>query len=131
MSEAEPRMASRPPRFLADENLEGDIVRGALRKRPSMMFLTAREAGTLHLDDPDVLRRAQDLDLILITHDRKTMPTHLAELLMGLQEGEHCPGVFIVSQEGYSIGETIECILEIYDLSAHDEWRDQIRNLPL
>jgi hypothetical protein len=131
VSEPEPRAIPRPPRFLADENLEGAIVHGARRKRPGMVFLTASEAGTRHLDDPDVLRRARELDLILITHDRKTMPHHFAELLMRLQEGEHCPGIFILTQKRYSIGQIIEFIVELYDLSSHDEWRDQIGALPL
>ncbi len=131
MSEAEWRTVSRPPRFLADENLDVDIVRGARHKRPGLVFFTAREAGTLYLDDPEVLLRAQERDLILITHDRKTMPTHFAELLMGLQEDAHCPGVFIVTKERYSIGEIIDFILEVNDLSSHDEWRDQINSLPL
>lgn len=87
----------RPPRFLADEDLDADIVRGVRRARPGLEFLTAAEAGTLHFDDLAVLRRAKDLDLILITHDRKTMPRHFGEALMSLRAGESLPGMFMVT----------------------------------
>lgn len=121
----------RPPRFLADEDFDADIVRGVKRRRPGLEFLTAAEAGTLHLDDPLVLRRARERDLILITHDRRTMPRYFGELLMELREGESSPGMFIVTQGAHPLGEIIDAIVEVYDLSSHDEWRNQIRDLPL
>ncbi len=122
---------SGPPRFLADENLEKAIVDGVKRKRPAIIFRTASEVGTLRLSDQDVLLRAKELDLILISHDRRTMYTHFAELLMHLEEHEASPGVFLVSQERYPLGKIIEAIVDVYDLSEHDEWRNQIRELPI
>ncbi len=59
------------------------------------------------------------------------MYDHFAAFLMGLWQGEHCPGVFVVSQDRYSIGQIIEFIVEIYDLSSADEWTDRIVRLPL
>lgn len=131
MSTSEPMNIPRPPRFLADEDFDEDVVRGVKRKRPGIEFLTAAEARTLHLEDPAVLRRARELDLILITHDRKTMPRHFGDLLMELREGETSPGMFMVTQDAHSLGEIIDAIVEVYDLSGHDEWRNQIRDLPL
>ena len=64
---------SKPPRFLADENLEKAIVDGAKRRRPGIIFRTATEADTLRLSDQEVLLRVKELDLILISHDRRTM----------------------------------------------------------
>jgi hypothetical protein len=120
-----------PPRFLADEHIGAAIVRGARRKRPALVFLAAKEAGTLHLGDPELLERAKELGLILVTHDSATMYDHFAAFLMGLGPSEHCPGVFVVSQERYSIGQIIDFIVEIYDLSTADEWIDRIVRLPL
>jgi Domain of unknown function (DUF5615) len=122
---------SRPPRFLADENLEKAIVDGVRRRRPDITFRSASEVGTLRLSDQDVLLRAKALDLILISHDRRTMYTHFADLLTRLDKHETSPGVFLVSQERYTIGEIIEFIIEVYDLSEHDEWRNQIREFPV
>ncbi len=112
---------SGPPRFLADENLEKAIVDSVKRKRPAIIFRTAREVGTLRLSDQDVLLRAKELDLILISHDRRIMYTHFAELLMHLGEHEASPGVLLVSHERYTIGEIIDFIVDVYDLSEHVE----------
>jgi hypothetical protein len=131
VSEHETRKLPRPPRFLADEHLDSDIVRGARRKRPGIVFLTAAEAGTRTMSDPELLERARVLDVILISHDRSTMYDYFADLLMRLPEGEHSPGVFLITQKRYSIGQIIEFIVELFDLSNHEEWRDQIGNLPL
>lgn len=131
MSETAQRIAPRPPRFLADENLNGAVVRGARRKRPGMVFLTASEAGTRHLSDPEVLQRAKELDLILISHDRATLDNYFAEFLMRLPEGEYSPGLFLITQQRYSIGQIIEFILEVYDASSHEEWRNLNETLPL
>jgi hypothetical protein len=120
-----------PPRFLADENLENAIIIGLRQKRPGMTILTAHEAGVIGLKDPELLQRAKELDLILITHDRKTMYDHFADFLMRLSPGEHSPGVLLVSQTKHSIGQIISFILEVYDLSRHEEWRDLPTSLPL
>lgn len=119
------------PRFLADENLEFAITQGVRRQRPDVTFLTANDAKTVSLDDPQVLSRARELDLILVSHDSRTMYDHFAAFVLGLLPGEYCPGVLLVSQERYSIGQIIEFLIDIYDLSSHDEWRGQIARLPL
>ena len=95
------------------------------------MFFTAKDAGTLHFGDLQVLERAKELSLILVTHDIATMYDHFANFLMNLPQGEHCPGVFVVSQERYSIGQIIDFIVEISDLSTDEEWVDRIVRLPL
>jgi hypothetical protein len=120
-----------PPRFLADENLETAIVEGVERKRPNCVFFTADEAGIRNLPDDLVMRRAQELDLILVSHDRRTMYDHFATFLMSLGADQHTPGVFLVSQERFGLGQIIDFIVEIYDLSDHTEWRERIMDLPL
>jgi hypothetical protein len=119
------------PRFLADENLESAIVQGVRLQRPEITLLTAKEAETLSLDDRQVLSQAQALDLILISHDSRTMYNHFAAFLMSLAPDEHSPGVLLVSQERYSIGQIISFIVEVYDLSSHQEWANRIVRLPL
>lgn len=119
------------PRFLADENFEVAIVQGVKRQRPDCIFLTADEAGIRNLPDDLVLRRAQELDLILISHDRRTMYDHFATFLMSLDTDQHTPGVLLVSQERFSFGQIIDFIVEIFDLSDHFEWQDRIVDLPL
>lgn len=101
------------------------------RKRPAITFLTAAEAGTLHLSDPEVLQHAKDLDLILVSHDRRTLYGHFAVFLQSLPPGEHSPGMLLVSQETYRLGQIIAFLLEVYDLSHHEEGRDLPTSLPL
>lgn len=59
------------------------------------------------------------------------MYDHSATFLTNLPEGACSPGIFLVSQERYSIGQMIGFLVEIYDLSSHEEWRNLIVDLPL
>ena len=122
--------APSPPRFLADEDFHGDIVAGLRRANPAIDILSAAQAETLGLKDPDVLIRAKDLNRILLSHDRRTMPAHFYAFLAQLATGEHSPGVMLISQE-IAIGEAIQAVLLIWKCSRHDEWPDMLVRLPL
>lgn len=119
-----------PPRFLADENFNHDVVVGLRRARPAMDILTAPEAGTLHMPDPDVLVWAATHDRILLSHDKRTMPDHFYRFLALLAPGEHSPGVLLLTQN-LAIGKSIAAVVEIWELSTHQEWRDLLTRLPL
>lgn len=121
---------SGPPRFLADEDFRYDIVVGMRRAQPSIDVLTASEAKTLGLSDPDVLAWARAHDRILITHDKRTMPDHFYRLVTDLAADEHCPGVMLISQD-LAIGVAISALLDIWALSSHEEWRDVLTRVPL
>src|SRR5271165_5275476 len=81
-------------RFLADADLNADIVEGVCRREPSVDFLTARKANLLSKPDPDVLELAANLGRLLVTHDRHSMPAHFRELL----KTRHSPGILIIPQ---------------------------------
>jgi hypothetical protein len=118
------------PRFLTDEDFNQSIVMGLRRARPQMDIPTLQAAGMLHSPDPVVLEFAKEQDRILLSHDLHTMPDHFATLLVGLPAGEHSPGVILVPQET-PIGTAIQWILEIWEASRHEEWRDLPTRLPL
>lgn len=63
-------------RFQADADLNEDIVLGLTRLEPEVNFQTASEAGLRELPDTEVLSRAAQDNRTLVTHDRRTMPTH-------------------------------------------------------
>ncbi len=42
-------------RFLTDENLNADIVRGLRLRHPDLDILTVRDAGLAGVDDPEIL----------------------------------------------------------------------------
>ncbi|MEK6299862.1 MAG: DUF5615 family PIN-like protein [Acidobacteriota bacterium] len=63
-------------RFLADQNFDGDIVRGLLRSIPNLDIVTAHEQDLSEAPDPDLLEWAASHERVVLTHDRRTMPDH-------------------------------------------------------
>ena len=114
------------PRFQADADLNHRIVLGLRRREPAVDFLDARGGGLISADDATVLRIAAESGRILISHDRKTIPGHLARFL----ESQSSPGVIIVSQ-ALDIGPAIEDLLIIWAASDAIEWRNQLGFVPL
>ena len=43
-------------RFLADQNFDGDIARGLLRRIPDLDVVTAHQANLSEAPDPDLLK---------------------------------------------------------------------------
>ncbi len=68
-------------RFQADNDLNRLIVSATYRYEPAIDFQTAQQAGLDDLDDQRVLQRAAAEDRILVSHDKRTMPRHLAAFL--------------------------------------------------
>jgi len=111
----------------ADENFNNNIVRGLLRKNPSLDIVRIQDAGLSGADDPAVLEWAAREGRILLTHDVATI-THYA--YQRVKSGQHMPGVFEVSLYA-PIGIIIEDILILAEYSFDSEWEDQIGYLPL
>jgi predicted nuclease of predicted toxin-antitoxin system len=89
-------------RLAADENFNGDIVRGLLRRNPKLDIVRVQDVGLSGADDPSVLKWAADQGRIVVTHDISTLAKHLqvldALLLCGASMCESsgctvCPGV--------------------------------------
>jgi len=79
-------------RLLADENFNGDIVRGLSSRQPDLDLVRVQDVGLGGADDPDVLAWAADNSRIVLTHDRATMSDHAYERAAA---GEGMAGVFI------------------------------------
>jgi len=114
------------PRFQADADFNQKIVLGLRRRERAVDFQDAHAAGVIGLPDPDVLHKAADLGRTLISHDRKTMPTHLTRFL----DSRSSPGLIIVPQD-LDIGLAIEDLLLIWAASDAEEWTDKVEFLPL
>lgn len=82
-------------RYQADADLNEDIVAGVQRRAPEIDFQTAGEAELENLSDPEVLALAAQEGRILVTHDRRTMPTHFGQFI----EKHKSPGLLIISQK--------------------------------
>jgi hypothetical protein len=80
-------------RFLADADLNHDIVKGVLRREPGIDFRVAIGGELRGLNDREALALAASENRILVSHDRKTMPRAFAQFVRATSS----PGVFIIS----------------------------------
>jgi hypothetical protein len=78
------------------------------------------------LSDPEVLLLAAQEGRILISHDRRTMPTHFGQFI----ENHESPGLIIISQNAELLMVIDELIL-IWSASEAEEYVNSIRALPI
>ena len=114
-------------RFLADEDLDADIIQGLRTREPAMDILDVKTAGLQGMGDPALLELAAQQDRVLITHDRNTMTRHSRDRL---DAGKPTARVLILPQQSAAIGEIIESLLLVWAASEAEEWRNQIVYLP-
>lgn len=113
--------------LLADENFNGDIVRGLLLRQPGLDIIRVQDIGLAGADDPDILAWAGENNRIVITHDRATM----ADYAYGrVAAGEGMQGVFILNDR-FPVGQAIQEILLMIACSELAGWRGRVVHLPL
>ena len=113
-------------RFLADADLNHDVVKGVLRREPMIDFRIAAGGELRGLSDPEVLALAASEGRILVSHDRKTMPRAFAEFVSAISS----PGAFIISQKVDHLT-AIEALPLVWAASDAEEWANHICTLPL
>ncbi len=114
-------------RFLADEDFNGHIVRGLLRREPALDIVRVQEVGLMGQADSILLAWAEHEGRVLLTHDVSTMTDHAYERM---RRGHRVAGVIEVPQS-LAIGQAIEDILLIASLSSGEELENQVQYLPL
>jgi hypothetical protein len=114
-------------RLAADENFNNDIVRGIIRRNPTIDIVRVQDASLSGADDPTVLEWAAQTQRVLLTHDVETITLYAYERV---RAGQPMPGVFEVSRS-IPIGQAIEDIMLIAECSLEGEWEGQVRYLPL
>lgn len=67
-------------RFLADENLNNQIVRGVLRRNSNIDIVRVQDVGLTEIDDATVLQWAAQNVRVVLTHDVATMTNFAYEL---------------------------------------------------
>jgi predicted nuclease of predicted toxin-antitoxin system len=77
-------------RLLVDENFNGSILRGLIRRLPNLDVVRVQDVGLIHADDPTILAWAANEDRILLTHDVATITTYAYEQV---RNGLLMPGV--------------------------------------
>jgi predicted nuclease of predicted toxin-antitoxin system len=80
-------------RLAADENFNGDIVRGLLRRNPKLDIVRVQDVGLSGADDRSVLQWAADQGRVIVTHDISTLAKHAFDRIAAAQP---MPGGFEV-----------------------------------
>ena len=116
-------------RYLLDENVNPILRSALLRESPNLIvwqvgMLGAPALGTL---DPEILIWCEENEFLLVTNNRKSMPTHLQD---HLAQGRRAAGIFTLNAE-MSVGETVEELILIASASDLVEYQDQILYLPI
>jgi hypothetical protein len=114
-------------RLLADENFNGDIVRGLLLRQPDLDIVRVQDVGLAGTADPDILTWAAENNRIVLTHDRATMADYAYERVAA---GEQMAGVFILNDR-FPVGKAIEEILLLVACSEQAEWNGRAVHVPL
>ena len=110
------------PRFLADENVEGAIIRSIRRLEPGVEFLTLQEVGLLEASDPVILEYAATQSLIVVSRDVKTMIGFARERIAS---DKGIAGLFIVRPAALRRA-FVESLVLVWAASSAEEWIDQI-----
>lgn len=114
-------------RLATDEDFNNRILRGLLRRNPSLDIVRVQDTGLIGRGDAEVLEWASGEGRVLFTHDVTTMRQHAYDRIAA---GLPMPGVFEVSQQ-LPIDQAIEDILLLVENSLENEWEGQVRFLPL
>ena len=114
-------------KFAVDENFNGKIVRGLLRRLPIIDIVRIQDTVVYQADDPDVLEWAANENRILFTHDIRTMAVFATQRI---KQDLPMPGLFQAAQTA-AINQIIEDMILLATISNEGEWEGQIRYLPL
>ena len=114
-------------RLLTDENFNGSIIRGLMRRKPEIDLVRVQDVGLSGVDDHAVLAWAAREGRVLLTHDQATVPKYAYERI---EAGLPMSGVF-VGDTHLSVQQAINDILLLVECSEEHEWEGQVRYLPL
>ena len=104
-------------RLLTDENFNGSIFRGLVRRHPAIDLLRVQDVGLSGADDRVVLAWAAREGRVLLTHDQATVPKYAYERI---EAGLPMPGVF-VGDTDLPIQQGINDILLLVECSEEHE----------
>lgn len=114
-------------KLLSDEDFNGRIVRGLLRRLTSIDLVRVQDVGLIGKPDTEVLAWAAVENRLILTHDFATMIDYAYNRIA---ENLPMPGVIAVPQD-LAIGETIDEILLLIECSDENEWENQVVFIPL
>jgi hypothetical protein len=114
-------------RFLADENLNRNIVSGLLLRNPEIDIVYAQDVGLTGADDETLLAWAAQHGRVVLTHDVRTIPRSAYKRI---KTGQQMSGVLLISDK-LPVSRAIEELLLISECSSIEEWKGAVDYLPL
>ena len=114
-------------RLLSDENFDNHIVRGLVRRLPTIDLIRVQDVGLGQTDDRAILNWAADHRRVLLTHDRRTVPPFALDRVT---RGEPMPGVFVVHART-PVSRIIDDVLLVVQCSDEEDWVDLVTYFPL
>lgn len=118
-----------PPRFLLDEHINPAIQRQLRRmiREVDVRCVGDTDAPMKGTLDHDLLAWAAENGFVLISEDRRTLPSAINDRLT---RGLHTGGVLFIRPNA-SLGSVIEQLELIWHLSAQEEFRNATLFIPL
>jgi predicted nuclease of predicted toxin-antitoxin system len=113
--------------LLADENLDGNIIRGVLRRVEGLSLIRVQDMGLSGSDDQTILQKAAEQKRVLVTHDVQTVTRFAYERI---DAGLPMPGVIEVISSA-PIGSLVEELALIVECYEDGELEGQVLYLPL
>lgn len=113
--------------LLSDEDFNNRIVRGLLRRFPSLDLVRVQDVGLAGKHDTKVLEWAAREERLVLTHDFATM---LDFAYNRIERGLPMPGIIALTQD-FPIGEAIEELIVLIEYSLENEWENQVVFIPL
>jgi len=89
--------------------------------------LTAQEDGSAELDDDDLLQRATELGRVLVSQDEDL----LREGARRLRDHIDFSGIIYSHQLRITIGQMVDDLALIAEVTSPGEWRGRIEYLPI
>jgi Domain of unknown function (DUF5615) len=113
--------------LLADENLDGRVIRGVLQRLPSVDLIRVQDTELAAAHDREILEWATRQGRVLVTHDAATMIGFVHERIAA---GLATCGV-IELPKWLSIRQAIDELCFVIEGSTSEEWQGQVLYLPL
>jgi len=113
--------------FLADEDFDGRLLSGILRRLPGLDIVRVQDVGLRTREDAVLLAWAAKDSRLMLTHDSSTMPD---EAYRRVESGLAMPGVVVINKN-LPLGQNIDDIVLLASASAEGEWENRAIHLPL
>ena len=113
--------------FPVDQNFNEHIVDGLTRRDANLDFTHVRTVGLAAAPDPTILDWAAAHGLVLLTHDRKTIPAFAYDRVAA---GLPMPGVFLVSAD-MPVAQAIDDLLVAAHCLSPEECKGIVKYFPM